>query len=94
MEQVQYFDEYLYSIDLQSTLMNGQSRRAQSLKEENGIEGYLTLVEAGNEHSFIESLEASGLNNPLEKETLNKVVKAIKNYFEVSVKGQSIKKVA
>lgn len=67
---------------------------AQSLEEGNGIESYLTLVTAGDSNSFIKSIESVGLNNPLEKETLNTVIKAVKEYFDVGSKEQSLKKAA
>lgn len=60
---------------------------AQPLEKGTGLELYLDLVEAGDNHSFIESLEEIGLNNPLEKETLNTVMDTIKKYFKLADKG-------
>ncbi|MBE6024203.1 MAG: hypothetical protein E7231_13575 [Cellulosilyticum sp.] len=68
---------------------------AESLEqEEAGINTYLALVEAGREHSFIDSLKVVGLSNPLEKETLEEVVDAVKQYFGKKHKPQEQKNAA
>lgn len=67
---------------------------AQSLEEGAGLEIYLDLIEAGDQYSFIDSLEKVGLSNPLKIEALTKIVDAVKQYFEITDKGQLIKDIA
>ena len=68
---------------------------AKSLEqEEMGLNTYLALVKAGKDHSFMESLEIVGLNNPLHKESLEKVVEAVKGYFELDKSEKFLKAAA
>ena len=53
----------------------------KSLNQETDIQTYLDLIQAGKRDNFIEALKKVGINNPLEKETLEKVIKCIEEYF-------------
>lgn len=55
----------------------------QSLSQETDMQTYASLIQAGKENSFLESLEKVGLSNPLERETLEKVMRCIEEYFEI-----------
>lgn len=55
----------------------------QSLGQEAGMQTYLSLIQVGRDNNFLAALEKVGLSNPFEKETLEKVMSCIKNYFEM-----------
>lgn len=50
--------------------------------QEIGMQTYLNLIEAARDNSFLEALEEVGLSNPLEKETLEEVMKSVETYFD------------
>lgn len=56
----------------------------QSLSQEtDDMQTYEGLIQAGRENGFLEALEKVGLSNPLEKKTLEKVMRYIEEYFEI-----------
>ena len=56
----------------------------QSLNQETGIQTYLNLIQVGRENHFLEALEKVGLSNPLEKETLERVIRCIADYLDMN----------
>ena len=66
----------------------------QSLEQKTGLDIYLKLVQMGDTYSFIESLKEVGLNNPLEKETINKVAEAVRKYFKKANDINTLERVA
>ena len=55
----------------------------QSLNnEEDGMQAYLKLVEAGKSNTFIKSVKAAGIASPMERASLEKVMTSIEKYFE------------
>ncbi|MBU3804209.1 MAG: M2 family metallopeptidase, partial [Candidatus Cellulosilyticum pullistercoris] len=56
----------------------------QSLNQETGIQTYLNLIQVGRENHFLEALEKVGLSNPLEKETLERVIRCIADYLDIN----------
>lgn len=56
----------------------------QSLNQETGIQTYLNLIQVGRENHFLEALEKVGLSNPLEKETLERVIRCIEDYLDMN----------
>ena len=53
-----------------------------------GIDTYFKLIEAGRDHSFIESLETLGLKNPLKSEVLEEIMTSVDKYFSVDKKAK------
>jgi len=53
----------------------------ESLSQETGMQTYLDLIQVGRSNSFLEALKKVGLSNPLDKETLEKVMKCIEDYL-------------
>ena len=56
----------------------------QSLNQETGIQTYLNLIQVGRENHFLEALEKVGLSNPLEKETLERLIRCIADYLDMN----------
>ena len=56
----------------------------QSLNQETGIQTYLNLIQVGRENHFLEALEKVGLSNPLEKETLERLIRCIEDYLDMN----------
>lgn len=52
------------------------------IDQEIGMQTYLSLIEAARNNTFLEALEEAGLNNPLDKETLEKVMESVETYFD------------
>lgn len=60
-------------------------------KEEEGIETYFKLIEAGKESSFIESVEKAGLTSPFEEKVLQDIVKSVEAYLGLNEKKAQLK---
>lgn len=51
--------------------------------EEDGMKTYLKLIKAGKDNTFINSIKEAGIESPMEKATLEKVMASIENYFSI-----------
>ena len=63
-------------------------------KEEQGIETYFKLIEAGEDSSFIESIEKAGLTSPFEEKTLQDIVKSVEAYLGLNEKKGQLERAA
>lgn len=63
-------------------------------QEEQGIETYFKLIEAGRDHSFIESIEKAGLSSPFEQNALEDLVKSVEVYLGLNEQKAQLKEAA